>query len=209
MPPHVVLLGDSIFDNRAYTRGEPDVVSHLRALLPPPWKATLVAEDGAATADVERQLARAPADASHLVLSVGGNDALMNSDLLRTRVSSTAEALDLFGERAAEFEAAYRRAVAAVLRRGRATTLCTIYNGNLVGAEAPLARVALSIFNDAILRTAVENGANAIELRLVCTEPDDYANPIEPSGRGGRKIAEAIVRAIGPPDRGPRSAVTA
>jgi hypothetical protein len=37
--PHVVLLGDSIFDNAAYTRGEPDVVGHLRDLLPSPWRA--------------------------------------------------------------------------------------------------------------------------------------------------------------------------
>ena len=28
MTQHLVLLGDSIFDNRTYTAGEPDVVSH-------------------------------------------------------------------------------------------------------------------------------------------------------------------------------------
>jgi hypothetical protein len=37
----------------------------------------------------------------------------------------------------------------------------------------------------------------AIELRHVCTEPADYANPIEPSVRGGAKIARAIARAVG------------
>jgi hypothetical protein len=37
----------------------------------------------------------------------------------------------------------------------------------------------------------------AIDLRLVCTEPADYANPIEPSGRGGLKIAGAIARSLG------------
>jgi hypothetical protein len=34
-------------------------------------------------------------------------------------------------------------------------------------------------------------------LRLVCTEPSDYANPIEPSGSGGRKIALAIAASLG------------
>jgi len=29
MPQHIVLLGDSIFDNSVYTGGEPDVVEHL------------------------------------------------------------------------------------------------------------------------------------------------------------------------------------
>ena len=39
--PHVVLLGDSIFDNAAYTNGGPDVVTQLRELLPAGWHATL------------------------------------------------------------------------------------------------------------------------------------------------------------------------
>jgi hypothetical protein len=56
---------------------------------------------------------------------------------------------------------------------------------------------ALMMFNDVILRTAFERGVPVIDLRLVCTEPSDYANPIEPSGQGGRKIADAIVCALG------------
>lgn len=195
--PHVVLLGDSIFDNRSYTRGEPDVVTHLREILPPSWKATLLAADGASTDDIGRQVLRVPDDTSHVVLSVGGNDALMNRDLLGTRVSSTAETLELFAGRVAEFEAAYRRAVAAVLAIGRETTLCTVYNGNLGVEEGRLARLALAIFNDVIVRVAVEHRVGLIELRLVCSDPEDYANPIEPSGRGGRKIATVIAGAVG------------
>jgi hypothetical protein len=44
-------------------------------------------------------------------------------------------------------------------------------------------------------------GVDVIDLRLVCTEPSDYANPIEPSGAGGRKIAAAIAAAIGVAER--------
>ena len=36
-----------------------------------------------------------------------------------------------------------------------------------------------------------------MELRSICTERADYANPIEPSEQGGSKIAAAIARAIG------------
>jgi hypothetical protein len=36
-----------------------------------------------------------------------------------------------------------------------------------------------------------------IDLRLICSEPADYANPIEPSGPGGQKIARAIVASLG------------
>jgi hypothetical protein len=46
---HVVLLGDSIFDNSRYTRGEPDVVTHLRGVLPAGAQATLLAVDGTVT----------------------------------------------------------------------------------------------------------------------------------------------------------------
>jgi len=197
MSNHVVLLGDSIFDNRAYTGGEPSVIEHLRAALPEPWKATLCAVDGATTAGLAAQLARVPRDASHLVISVGGNDALQNSDLLDTPVRSTAEALALFARRVGSFEESYREAVEGALGLGLDTTLCTIYNGNLDAAQAPLARVALMTFNDVILRAAFGRGLSVIDLRLVCTEAEDYANPIEPSGRGGRKISEAIAQSLG------------
>lgn len=34
--PHIVLLGDSIFDNAHYTLGGPDVIAQVRKLLPCP-----------------------------------------------------------------------------------------------------------------------------------------------------------------------------
>jgi hypothetical protein len=195
--PHVVLLGDSIFDNRAYTSGEPDVVSHLRPLLPEGWRATLLAVDGATTAGVEAQLRRVPQDASHLVVSIGGNDALQNTDVLAMKATSTAHALELFSVRIAAFERAYTAALARVLALGRRTTVCTVYNGRLDADVATAARLGLALFNDVILRSAADAAVDVLELRSVCVERDDYANPIEPSGKGGLKIARAIARAVG------------
>jgi hypothetical protein len=55
-----------------------------------------------------------------------------------------------------------------------------------------------SIFdNDAILRVAFEHALAVIDLRFVCSAPEDYANPIEPSSEGGAKIAMAIERVLG------------
>lgn len=198
MTQHLVLLGDSIFDNRAYTAGQPDVVSHLRTVLPSGWRATLCAVDGSVAADLPPQVGDIPADASHLAVSIGGNDALMNSDLLSLPVSSTTEALDLFGDRVRAFESSYRDAIGSVLQLGLPTTVCTVYNGNFPDPEyARTASLALAMFNDVILRTAFEFRLSLIDLRLICTEPSDYANPIEPSGRGGLKIARAIAQAVG------------
>ena len=211
MTQHLVLLGDSIFDNRAYTAGKPDVVSHLRTVLPAGWRATLCAIDGSITTDLLDQVEDIPADASHLAVSIGGNDALMNSDLLSLPVSSTTEALDLFGDRVSEFETRYRTAIGRVLRLDLPTTVCTIYNGNFPDPQyARTASLALTMFNDVILRVSFELHLSVIELRLVCTEPGDYANPIEPSGRGGLKIARAIARAVGALEEvGGRSGVVA
>lgn len=111
--------------------------------------------------------------------------------------STTAQALDLFGERVDAFEASYRWALEAILELGRPTTVCTIYNGNLDGNEAGRTRIALMMFNDVIHRVALVHSVNTLDLRLVCTEKSDFANPIEPSGSGGRKIARAIAAALG------------
>jgi hypothetical protein len=209
MSAHVALLGDSSFDNGAYTRGEPDVVGHLRAILPASWCASLLAVDGATAGDLSDQLERISSDVTHLVLSVGGNDAILNSDLLATPVRSSTEALLLFSERVERFESTYRAAIDAVVGLKRDTTVCTIYNGNLDSSQARVARIALMTFNDVILRVAFEHHLGVIDLRLVCTDAAHYANPIEPSGLGGQRIAEAIASAIGAIPSGRFSRVSA
>jgi hypothetical protein len=207
MVGHVALLGDSIFDNGAYTGGEPDVITHLRGLLPAGWQASLLAVDGSLTADLTAQLRRLPADVTHLVISMGGNDALLSSDLLDLPVSSTAEALEIFAERQSTFEIGYRDALDAALRRGLPTTVCTIYNGSFQPDAARRIRMALAIFNDVILRAAFARSLPVIDLGLVCREPTDYANPIEPSGAGGRKIARMIVASLEPEGAQPHARV--
>ena len=194
---HVVLLGDSIFDNGAYVAGGPDVVTQLRALLPPDWSATLCAVDGAVVDDVARQLTRVPTDATHLAISAGGNDALGQIDLINRPARSTAEVLGVLADAASAFETRYRRMFAAVVSRKLAVVVCTIYNGNFADLLTQrLASTALTVFNDAILRVAIEARIPVVDLRLVCSERADYANPIEPSTRGGAKIARAVLRAV-------------
>jgi len=193
----VALLGDSILDNGAYTSGGPDVISQLRSLLPRSWRASLLAVDGSMIADLADQLLPLPPDVSHLVIAIGGNDVLASMELMGSPAKSVAEALLKVGERAGRFERAYRTMIDRVRRLGRSTTVCTIYNGNLSPDEAAVARVGLTAFNDVILRVAFESRFQVIDLRLVCTEPADYANPIEPSSTGGEKIARGIIASLG------------
>jgi len=74
--PHLVLLGDSIFDNASYVAPGQAVIDQLRSALPDGWTARLLAVDGAMVADVHRQIDELPRDATHPLLSCGGNDAL-------------------------------------------------------------------------------------------------------------------------------------
>ena len=73
--PHLVLLGDFIFDNARYTSGGPAVESQVRKLLPSKWNLTLLAVDGSSTDDIPSQMRLLPNDATHLVLSIGGRRA--------------------------------------------------------------------------------------------------------------------------------------
>jgi lysophospholipase L1-like esterase len=189
---HLVLLGDSIFDNAAYVRGGPDVVRQLRGRLPANWDATLLAVDGAVVGSVAAQVARLPANATHLAVSAGGNDALGASHLLGQSVASVAEALSLLETAQRRFARDYEAMVEALLARGLPTALCTIYDTPPSSPDQRLIRTALALFNDEIGRIAFSRGLALIDLRLICSEDEDYANPIEPSSAGGARIAAAI-----------------
>jgi hypothetical protein len=108
-----------------------------------------------------------------------------------------AEALDKLARAGLSFERGYRGAVASLEARGLPAALCTIYYPQFPDAAVRrLAVTALSVFNDCITRAAFAAGLPLIDLRLTCDEAGDYANPIEPSARGGEKIARAIARAL-------------
>jgi hypothetical protein len=63
-------------------------------------------------------------------------------------------------------------------------------------ARSPGDQVGLALFNDRITRAAFSRGLPLIDLRLICNEEGDYANPIEPSVQGGAKIAAAITTLV-------------
>lgn len=194
---HVVLLGDSIFDNARYVPGGPSVIEHLHRSLPTGWKATLLASDGSVASGVSRQLSRLPADATHLVVSSGGNNALDHSNLiLHESAGSFAEVLSRLAQIRADFQREYQAMLAEVLALGKDVVVCTVYDA-IPGLDR-VEQTGLSLFNDVILREAFRARVPVIDLRLICTETSDYASssPIEPSVSGGGKIARTVTRAV-------------
>ena len=125
---HLVLLGDSVFDNAPYVAQGQEVIEQLRRRLPSDWQATLLARDGAVLAGVRDQAARVPLDATHVFVSAGGNDALGWTPVFGERVASIAEALTRLSAVRRDFVRRYDAMLAQVQGLARPAALCTIYD---------------------------------------------------------------------------------
>jgi hypothetical protein len=195
---HIVLLGDSIFDNAPYVPAGMHVEAQLQTLVAP-HRVSLLARDGDVLAGMVAQVARLPAlpaAADWLVVSCGGNDVLGLVGAMQSKAGSVIEAATLLADWQAGFRRDYRRMLNVVLSRRKPVAVSTIYDG--VPGLDPGLRAALALFNDVILREAVAHRLPVLDLRLVCNEPGDYSSvsPIEPSAQGGGKIAAAIAHLV-------------
>jgi hypothetical protein len=193
-PKHIVLIGDSIFDNGGYVGGGDSVIEQLNRKLPEKTKSTLLAVDGDVTEDVYAQLENIPNDATHVFISCGGNDALRIISILNKPVESVGHAMDVFTDVKNQFEERYSRMVLAVSKKVGKVTICTVHDS--VPEYTTRALTALSMFNEVILKEAFRINAPVIDLRLACNEAQDYSpvSPIEPSVHGAKKISDLIVR---------------
>ncbi len=95
------------------------------------------------------------------------------------------------------FQRDYHAMVQEVLKRKLPTALCSLYYPRFpdVGLQR-LAITGLTPFNDCIILEAFRAGLPLLDLRLICNDDADYANPIEPSVKGGAKIAHAIATLV-------------
>lgn len=194
---HIALVGDSIFDNASYVPGGPSVIEHLRKALKPGWNATLLAVDGAVAEDVAPQLKKLPNDVTHIVVSVGGNDAIGEwRGLYEQEHGTIASAVSWLGALASRFESEYRQMIEMVLQSRKPIAVCTIYDA--IPILSSVEKTGLAIFNDVIIREAARHSIPVIDLRLICNEEHDYSplSPIEPSVVGGAKIARAVLWAV-------------
>jgi len=197
---HIVLLGDSIFDNAAYVPDGLPVIDQVRVWMEEGDRATLLAIDGDCIRDVSRQLTQLPKDATHLFLSIGGNDALGYASVLRDAATSLPIALQQIADMKKTFSQAYQKLLKSLLALDLPLALCTIYDACPVPDPTLqlLATTALSVFNDCITRQAIAQGLPLIDLRVLCSDPADYSSvsPIEPSTTGGEKIARCIATIV-------------
>ena len=207
---HIVLLGDSIFDNSSYVNlGELDVPNQLRSLVGHNCKVTNLAVDGHLIRHVKNQLNNLPSDVTHLFVSVGGNDGLGHLSIFHTHVNTIGESLQQMYRIGDNFKKRYSEMVDLVLSYNLPTTFCSIYyprfdarsldrvqdymsvlsNGREI---QEMVMAAEAVFNDIITYEVFKRKLPLIDLRVLCDDDQDFANPIEPSCIGGMKIAKTI-----------------
>ena len=216
----VALLGDSIVDNKVYVgTGEFSVLEHLESLSD--LEFSQIAVDGHTTVGVlQEQIDKIEKDPDFIVLSIGGNDLLeylylLVDDINKHLFSRNLEIMNSFVEPIRE---RYEEIVERLTKEQGKVLLCTVYNGDfergdgyetleinqefttsfgvLFQGKQEAAGVIARVFNDIVYSTGNKFGVDVLELREIFTESADYANPIEPSHIGGRKLAEKILEWI-------------
>jgi len=165
---HIVLLGDSIFDNAVYVDTGDAVIEQLNQNIPHEWKTSLLAVDGDVTNDVYKQLEKLPKDTSIAFLSVGGNDALGIQSVLSELTETIGTAMETFTLIKSEFQRQYANLLYSIMQKTDNLVVCTIYDK--VPGISERALTALSLFNEVILLEAARVGAPVIDLRLICNE---------------------------------------
>src|SRR5579859_7539491 len=164
---NVVFIGDSVFDNGSYISGGRNVRWQVENSLPKGWQCTLLAVDGNTVRNISDELARLPKDASHLIVSVGGNDAIDQMGVIDERLGSMADALSRMASVREAFQRDYRAMVQEVLKHKLPTGLCTIYYPQFPDPDFQrLAIAGLASFNDIILLEAFRAGLPLLDLRL-------------------------------------------
>lgn len=189
---HLVLVGDSIFDNSAYVMPGHSVAEQLRSMVGAAAQVTLLAVDGHLSGDVPAQIAHIPRDSTHIALSVGGNDALECLPRLEAHCENVLQALAILSEMQRQFEVSYSSAFRSAYQPGIPLMVCTIYD-SVPGLTLPL-KTALCLFNDVITRTALEFQVPILDLRWLLQDVGDFSSgsPIEPSELGSTKIANSL-----------------
>ena len=209
MKKNILLLGDSIIDNGSYVHeGELDVTAHLKKLYSdqPDVFITNNAVDGDTMYNIEYNHLDTPEveEASHIIVSIGGNDLLHNISFLQT----TSELSKFMGKDARigkwgrrelnpttnkvfeetyfeiikPFKKQYETIVANLSSHRANLLLCTVYEGDLVDSDEfsdvnNSSKTMVSLFNDIVYRTANKYSADVLELREIFVRPEDYANP--------------------------------
>jgi len=200
---HVALLGDSIFDNQIYVKHYnkcvPGALEARLKNIHPDWKVTLLARDGAVAAHIEEQITKVDPSMTHIFVSIIGNDCLRELGSLtfspewqNLQRNPTAEN-PVLAKILSQLVTKYDRALKQIVQLGLPVVACNLYAPRFTeGATQLFSAAAVQLVNNKLREVATKYGVDVIDIHNLFTEPEDYANPIEPGHQGSVKIATAI-----------------
>ena len=150
-------------------------------------------------------------------MSIGGNDLLEYLYLLVDEINkhTFSRNLEIMNSFVEPIRERYEAIVERLIKEQGKVLLCTVYNGDfergngyetleinqqftstfgdMFEGKQEAAEVIARVFNDIVYSIGKKFGVDVLELREIFTESADYANPIEPSHIGGRKLAKKIL----------------
>lgn len=183
----IVLLGDSIFQNKAYVSTGKSVEELFREKTDN--KTICLAVDHSKIIDIYSQIEKIPDELNNgytnVFLSAGGNDILTHYVDQGNDITDTQFLDSMFSEYKNLLKSIYERIPDANI-----VLLDIYYPNNSTYAKY---QHIISEWNKKIYDFARENNYSVIRVSTIITKPEDFAFGIEPSQSGGQKLVQAIL----------------
>jgi hypothetical protein len=189
---NIVLLGDSILDNQLYVSSEKSVVKLIEERNS--GETYCYARDGAKIANVFKQIDFIPRGLNaSIFLSVGGNDILSHFDQCEECFNN--KNVDDFLDSTFTLYKDLVKSIGVRFSNNKIYLLDIYYpDSEQYRRYYPI----VTKWNEMLYAFAAteKNVANVIRISDLLTRDDDFSSDIEPSSKGGYKIAGGILRAF-------------
>lgn len=178
----IILLGDSMLENKYYVKEGKSILSFLKESFD---KIYSFAVDRTIITGIYQQIKKIPQNLNtkdtYIFLSVGGNDIIE-----RAQSGSTTENIDTIFED-------YMKIVELLKTKmfhSKIVLLTLYYPAN---KDYHLYYGMIKDWNQKLESFALRNEMQVIKTNQILSDPSDFINNIEPSELGGEKLAESIV----------------
>ena len=181
---HIVLLGDSIFQNNNYVPKSKSVEYLLKEKLSIP--SLVLAQDNAIIYDIPKQYNSMPlnlnAKTTNLYISIGGNDLL---NLYEHNNTNNSKLFNMVWE-------IYKKTILMLID----STQCNIILTDIYFITDPNYNKYIPMikkWNSNLYQFADQHKLNVFKISKILTQPKDFTNSIEPSVIGGNKMVNSFI----------------
>lgn len=181
---HIVLLGDSIFQNKNYVPKSKSVEYLLKEKLSIP--SLVLAQDNAIIYDIPKQYNNMPIDlnnkTTNLYISIGGNDLL---NLYEHNNTTNTTLFNMVWE-------LYQKTILMIIEN----TQCNVILTDIYFITDPNYSKYIPMikkWNSNLYQFAKQHKVKVFKISKILTQPKDFTNSIEPSVIGGNKMVNSFI----------------